>query len=757
MARRNEPPVPLPWRRLSSLLSRESSRLFFASKQRVPCAARRHENKSTGGKDRRRYVAPAVFAAGFALSILPSLLPAQTLQQAEALWKARRYQDANAVFRDLVAREPRNPVIRVRWGRLFLEHWQADEADRLFNEALELKPNDAGALLGKALVAAELYGGNAADLAQKALRNDPKLVEAQELLARLALEDDDKAKAEAEAKKALVLDANSIQAKAVLATLDWLADKKESAWDPHAGKGYETAGHFFMLNRRYEESIAFYRKAVALDPELDSARSQLGLDLMRLGRDEEAYQQFRTCWDNGFQDSATKNGLTLMDSEKNFVTFTTDRTILKLNKKEADLLRPYFEAEMRRAIAVYEKKYRWKLTQPVQVEVYPEHEDFAVRTLGMPGLGALGVTFDNVIAMDSPSGRAPGTFHWASVMWHEMSHVFTLSITNYHVPRWFTEGVAVHEETAASPEWGDRLGLDEIAAIKDHRLLPVAELDRGFVHPVNPPQVVVSYFEAGKICDYITEKWGWDTVLAMLRDFGAGDDTATVIRKELKMEPADFDRQFVAALEAETKHTVENFDRWKEAIKRIGDASASRNYDEVIRLGAEARDLYPDFVEHHSIYEALARAYLAKGDKAAAVDQLQRYVHIGGRDPDLIMMLAKELTAAGNPNEAAAVLERLNYIYPMRSDQHQDLGELLLKQDNARGAIREFHALLAAKPIDMAQAHYDLARAFNLNHQPEDARNELIDAMEIAPGFRPAQKLLLQLSGAEQNEPAKKK
>jgi hypothetical protein len=58
--------------------------------------------------------------------------------------------------------------------------------------------------------------------------------------------------------------------------------------------------------------------------------------------------------------------------------------------------------------------------------------------------------------MDSPSGRKPGDFHWASTLWHEMSHVFTLTMTDSHVPRWFTEGIAVHEETAVSPEWGDR-------------------------------------------------------------------------------------------------------------------------------------------------------------------------------------------------------------------------------------------------------------------------------------------------------------
>jgi len=739
------------------------------SKGFSPCCAGRHPNpgakaqphlsvparlKSCPDKRRRSGV---VGALALAALLCPSVLPAQTLQQAEALWKAKRYQDANAMFRELAARDPMSALVRVRWGRMYLAHWQPDEADRLFDEALDRKPGDAGALLGKALVAADAYGGNATDLAGQALRGDPKLVEARELLARLALEDDNKARAEAEARQALALNPNSIQAKAILATMDWLADKTESSWDPHASKGYETAGHFFMLNRRYEESVAFYRKALSLDPELDSARSALGVDLMRLGRDEEAFEQLKRCWDDGFQDNATKNSLTLIDSEKNFVTFQTDRTILKLHKKEADLLRPYFESEMRRAISVYEQKYGWKLTQPVKVEAYPDHEDFAVRTLGMPGLGALGVTFGYVIAMDSPSGRPPGSFHWDSVMRHEMSHVFTLTMTNFHVPRWFTEGIAVHEETAASPEWGDRLGPDEIAAIKNHKLLPVADLDRGFVHPVGPQQVVVSYFEAGRICDYITDKWGWDTILAMLRDYAAKDETASVIRKELKIEPAEFDRQFIAALEAGTKHTVDNFDKWKDDFKRLEAASANRNYDEVIRLGSEARDLYPDYVEHHSIYEALATAYLAKGDHSVAVDQLERYVHIGGRNPDTLELLAKELSAANNPKEAAAVLDRLNYIYPMRIGQHQELGELWLGQGNAAGAIREFQALLAAKPIDAARAHYDLACAFHLNHQTEAARNEVIDAMEIAPGFRPAQKLLLELSGAEQGQSAPKK
>src|SRR5208283_4867228 len=213
---------------------------------------------------------------------------------------------------------------------------------------------------------------------------------------------------------------------------------------------------------------------------------------------------------NHYRSSEVTNSLRLLDSFKKFVTFRTPTTVLMLNKKEADILHPYFEEQMKLAIATYEKKYKFKLNGPVQIEVFPDHDDLAVRTAGLPGLGGLlGVTFGTVLAMDSPSGRPPGSFHWASTMWHELSHVYILTMTDHKVPRWFTEGLAVYEETATSPDWGDRLDPQAIEAIQKKKLLPVAELDRGFVRPEYPTQVIVSYFQAGQICNYIAEKWGY--------------------------------------------------------------------------------------------------------------------------------------------------------------------------------------------------------------------------------------------------------
>jgi tetratricopeptide (TPR) repeat protein len=578
------------------------------------------------------------------------------------------------------------------------------------------------------------------------LEADPKLLEAQELLARIALEDNNNRKATEEANKALAIDPASVEGKAILATIDLLADKKDTSWDPHSARGYETIGHFFVLNRRYEEGIQYYRKALELDPQLYTARSELGINLMRLGQDVEAFKQLETCYNAGFQDYATVNSLKLIDSYKNFVEFKTPRTILKVQKKEAELLRLYFEPEMERILTTYERKYKIKLDRPVQVEVYPDHEDFAVRTLGVPGLGALGVTFGYVLAMDSPSGRPPGQFHWASTLWHEMSHVFTLTGTGSRVPRWFTEGLAVHEETAVNPEWGDRISPMVLKAIKDKKLLPVTELDRGFVHPTEAAQVIVSYFQGGRICDYINEKWGWDTLLAMLHDFGAGEETAAVIRKELKIEPEEFDKRFFAFVEADTKNQVDHYEQYSGGMKLISELAKSKAYDAIIKEGEKIQDWYPDYVEDNNLYEILAKAYLETNNKPAAMAELERYVKIGGRNPETIKKLAKMLVEAGRKKDAADVLARLNYIYPLDNEAHQLLGSFWLEQGNASGAMREFRAVVAHNPIDPAEAHYDLARALNSNHQSDQAKDELFTALEAAPGYRPAQRLLLELT-----------
>jgi hypothetical protein len=394
-----------------------------------------------------------------------------------------------------------------------------------------------------------------------------------------------------------------------------------------------------------------------------------------------------------------------------------------------------------------------KLPGPVQVEVYPDHEDFAVRTMGMPGLGALGVTFGEVVAMDSPSGRPPGDFHWASTLRHEMSHVFILTATNHRVPRWFTEGLAVHEETEDSPEWGDRMTPDIVVALRDKKLLPVSDMDRGFVHPEYPAQVIVSYYQAGRICDYIKARWGADKLLEMVHSFAAAKPTPDVIQQDLGMSPGDFDKEFQAWLYKDLPPAVSDFDAWTKGLKELAELAKAQRYDEVLQKGDAVVRMYPDYVYTANPYEFIADANLAKGNKQAAVTVLTQYRNKGGRSPDILKKLASLQEESGNPLEAARTLERLVYIYPVNDeDLHRHLGNLWLDQKNYAAAIREYAAVADMHPLDKASTQYNLARAYFAAGQKDKARDSVLASLEAAPDYRPAQKLLLELEDSQKGQ-----
>lgn len=678
--------------------------------------------------------------------------------RAEGLWGLNRSQDANDAFRQALRQSPNSAPIRAEWGRFFLDHTKTSEAGPLFQEAMQADPNYAPAYLGLARVMAEHYDKQAVALAHAAIDKDPNYVEAHEFLAYLALEDDDRKQAAAEARDALSLSNEALDGMAVLAAIDALTNIAKNdgtnSWtqrilqiSPTYGEAYETVGHFFEINRRYEEAIASYRKALALNDGLASARSQLGVNLMRLGYDAEARDQLEHAYRDGFRNAETVNALRLYDISNQFDTFRTPTTELRLSKKESTLLRPYIEPELKRAIAAYETKYKMRLSGPVRLDVFPNHDDFAVRVLGLPGQGGLlGVTFGLVVAMDSPSARPPGDFTWASTMWHELSHVYVVTATHGLVPRWFTEGLAVHEEGAATPEWTDHPSPTILAAIKDKKLLPILKLDSGFVRPQYPAQVIVSYFQAGKMLDFISSKWGDATILGMIHCYADGKSTEDAITQNLHESPDSFDREFTAWLDHQTGESTKHFDEWKHGLEAAYADEKKGNHDQALKEALAIQPYYPDYTGANSGYELLAQIYFDKGNKSAATEALEHYRDLGGRDPSTLKKLALTEKETGNTKQAVATLKQLNYIYPEDEAAHRELGGLLLDAGDVSGAVREYQAVLALQPTDVAQSHYELARAFRAAKRLQEAKDQVLLALESAPDFKPAQQLLLQLN-----------
>lgn len=669
--------------------------------------------------------------------------------RAEGQWGVADFSSAMKSFEEALKKYPDDPTVRIRFGELFYERFNRNEALKLLTEALEIEPTNAQGMLSLATMLSRGFDSKAMELAAKAAEADPGLYQAHELLARLLLENSEEDKAIEAARSALKANPKALNARATLGVIELLKNKPTDQFDqilainPRYGEGWFWAGHHFVQNRRYDEGIEYFQKALAVDPDLLVAREQLGVNLMRTGKSIAAMEQLELAYKAGRQSDEVVNSLRLIDSYKNFVSYKFEGGELRLAKKEAEILRPYFEEEVKRARVTYEAKYKMKLEAPLEVEVYPNHEDFAVRTLGMPGLGATGVSFGPVVAMDSPSARRPGDYHWASTLWHELSHSYILVKSKYLVPRWFTEGISVHEETQASAEWGDNVEPPMLEALKEKKFLPVEDFDSGFVRPKNPMQVGLSYFQAGQALDWIVRDYGQAAVNGMVDDFAKQTPLVDVLRRNLKLTPKEFDAKLDAYLNERWGKSAANLKDWKDAMRRADGAMKQKDYDAVITATKRARELFP---EHVASYEALGKAYTEKAQKPEALEALREYAKRGGRAPWALKELAKLEEGAGDRKLAAAALQRVIYIAPVGDeDLHKKLGEYYLELKQPERALPAFQAQLASKPVDPAGTYYNLARSYlALSRRPE-AQEALFEALELAPGFKPAQKLLLEM------------
>ena len=418
---------------------------------------------------------------------------------------------------------------------------------------------------------------------------------------------------------------------------------------------------------------------------------------------------------------------------------------LRLHKEEAAAIAPYAIGLTRDGIAEFTERYDFALREPVIIEMYPDHEDFAVRTAGMPGLGILGATFGYVVAMDSPSGRPPEQFQWGTTLWHELAHVFTLEASNHLVPRWFSEGVSVFEEWRSGPNPGVRIPMSVYNAMKDDRFLPVAELDEGFLRPTYEEQVIVSYMQAGLVCQYIDRQFGVESLRGLLYKYRDGLQTGEAIEAVLGISPQEFDREFDQFVRSEHGAILDNFADWHRTQMSIQQRIAAGDWSDTVELAKHLLDLLPAYVEPDSPYLALARAQEELGQRQQAIAALEKFWQNGGYDPVPLKRLGAWLYEENRSAEAIEVLQSVNLVDPLDQELHGTLGDMLLEAERAEEALTEYSIALALDPHDKATANYRMASAYHQLGDDEQSQNHLLQALDVAPNFRPAQRLLLDL------------
>ena len=590
--------------------------------------------------------------------------------------------------------------------------------------------------------------------------------------------------------EALRINPNSLEARALAAAMAYLDDRipefevevaRVLEINPAYGDVYRIAGSHTAQAYRFDEAVALVRRAIEIDPGNSRAHAELGMHLLRTGDEPGARDALERSFADDPFDLITYNLLEMMDTLDEFETFESGDLIVRLHPSEAPILKDYVLTLAQEALDTLAGLYEIEIQGPILVEIFPRHDDFAVRNLGLPGMiGALGACFGRVVTMDSPRARPPGDFNWRATLWHEIAHVVTLQMSAQRLPRWLSEGVSVYEEQRARAAWGRDQAMSFARALNDGSVLPLRELNAGFS---DPRTISLAYFQASVLVEHIVDRYGEPSLRELITAYGRGLDT----EEALESIGLDFDTLQASFDEA----VAARFGALQDALRPVAQeapeppADPAAAPDEEPDPAAQLDALRRLAEEHRGSYElqfALGRALHEAGDAEAAITALERAAALapmatgmdsprgllaeiaqaqGDRDRalrELELLLevdetsleaARQLAAlaeeAGDERRMALAYDRVIGIDPFDPVPHLAIGRMALARSDADTAALEFTVALAAGPVDRVSAWSDLAESHLLGGRLDEARRAALAALEMAPTYERAQELLLRV------------
>ena len=689
------------------------------------------------------------------------------------------FQDALKAFDRAIAADSFNMEPQVRVAELFLEKWNNAEAQPAFDEVFAINPRHPRALLGTARRRMADGHPGADTLVEKALEVNPAFVDAFVLRAEVKASAEMYDAALEDTKLALAVDPSNPSALAVAAGVHYLrgdsaafrdARDRALARAPRSAEFYIMVAELVGKNRLYKNAAAFAAQAVALDSTSWTAHSELGVHQLRIGLMDEGRASLDKSFKGDPYNVQAKNILDLLDTFKEYDVIEKGRFKLMIGKQESALLSLYAFDLLEKAYEAMATRYGYRPETPIRVEFYRHHADFSVRTVGLTGIGALGVSFGNVLAMDSPTGRETGPFNWGSVLWHELGHTFTLGYTNHKVPRWLSEGLSVYEERkSGNPGWGADPTAEFLRALKANLLVKVSSFNNGFMRPAYPEQLLHSYYQASLFCEMVEAQFGARAIANMLTAYKGGQSTEQVFRSVLNSTPEQLDERFDTYIRTRFRSQLEAVGRAGVIVQgpegpRVSQEPDSGEYMKAVAAGVVARQqgnpneaitqwrkaiqLFPEYADTElSPYMMIAAVLSERKQFKEAADEMARHNAINENSYTTLIMEAGLREEAGDFAGAARVMDRSMYVYPYDVKSHEKLAELALKANDKKMVVRERRAILALKPVDMAEAYYQLAFALHEDGDNSGARREVLRALEEAPNFGKAQDLLLKLRG----------
>jgi tetratricopeptide (TPR) repeat protein len=528
---------------------------------------------------------------------------------------------------------------------------------------------------------------------------------------------------------------------------------------------------------RFAEGSAYQRKALELDPDYLPAKLQLCQDLLRLGDEADGWKLAADIFAKDAYNVVAYNLTTLRDRVAAFRTLEDDGLVVRMDPREADLYGREVLELLRQAKKVLCEKYGVAVPVPVIVEIFPQRKEFAVRTLGLPGAdGFLGVCFGRVITANSPASQGASPSNWQAVLWHEFCHVVTLSKTRNKMPRWLSEGISVYEEGRKDPTWGQSLNPRYRAMILGSELTPLSRLSSAFLTPKTPLHLQFAYFESALAVDFFVQRFGLAAVKGVLEDLGAGTTINDALPRRTKMTLELLDREFAQFARQQAENLARGatweepdlpadadsaaLSAWLEAhpqsfwgLKRLAARLVTEEkWEKAKEVLGRLKRLYPGYTGPENAYVLLAVVYRRLSDPAAERQALEELAALDGSASPAYLRLMALAEAAQDWRGVAANAHRLLAVNPLIPAPYRQLGRAAEELGQPEAAINAYRTLASLDDSDPAEVHYRLARLLHQTGQNEPAKREVLKALEEAPRFLDAHRLLLELVEPKPNQ-----
>jgi Flp pilus assembly protein TadD len=405
---------------------------------------------------------------------------------------------------------------------------------------------------------------------------------------------------------------------------------------------------------------------------------------MRLGREAEA----KKALDESFRvdpfNVRVKNTLAVLDVLSGYAVLETEHFVIRFDRGRDELFARhaarYLEQEVYPELVArlgYEPKEKALFEIFNRSGSTSGHGWFSARMVGLPYVGTVGACAGKMVAIVSPSAM-PQKFNWARVLKHEFVHVVNLQQTNFNIPHWFTEALAVRYEGYPPPEsWNEVLA----RRLRADKLYSLDTINLGFIRPANGEDWTLAYCQSELYARYMVEAHGEDAPAKMLAAYAGNLTTREAIRRAFAVEQEEFERGYREFLEkivagqgagnepaarsfAELEAAVKNDPKNARLLAELAYAYLLRNANPQARQFAlAAREL--DRKEQMAAY-VLARLQLLIGDVPEAQKLLEESLDENMPQENVLGLLAGLKLKAGDFAEA----ERLYRLGQQRAPRH---------------------------------------------------------------------------------------